>query len=328
MLYSLCLAAVLALVARAPSAAQTNTNRAGVARSAPPPAYSVGGAYDVKRSCLVVFGGMRPRAGYAGATWEWDERGWREVAAPGPSPRNSPAMAHDEARGVTVLFGGDDRAGAKRDTWEWDGREWSEVADPEVSPPARTNARLAYDATRKRVVLFGGFAGNTVLGDTWEWDGASWTSVDAGGPPRFLHGFAVADGVRVTVGGCATPPSSAPPPPNDETWIATEKTWQRWSGAGPGARDHVALAYDPSRKRTVLYGGFEAGPKPSTQTWEWDGKAWTSVAARVVPGSRAYPVLVYDAARSSVLLFGGFDEGGPKNELWQWDGKEWSRVDG
>src|SRR5262245_14371022 len=310
--------------ARAPQTFQAASTGAN---TPPPPAYSVGAAYDVRRERLVVFGGMRPRQGYSGATFEWGKEGWREVAHEGPSPRNSPAMAYDERRGVTVLFGGDDRAGAKGDTWEWNGREWSEVADPSASPPARTNARLAFDPQRGKVLLFGGFAGTTVLGDTWEWDGETWTALAAGGPPRFLHGLAVASGAWITFGGSAVAPSGAPPPASDETWIGRQGTWSRWSGTGPGARDHVTLVFDPERKRAVFYGGFHDG-QPSSETWEWDGAAWASIPARTTPGPRSNPALVFDTARRRVLLFGGFDAGGPKNDLWQWDGKDWSEIGG
>ena len=43
------------------------------------------------------------------------------------------AVAYDTARGVTVLFGGDDDD-ALADTWEWDGERWTHrpVSGPSV----------------------------------------------------------------------------------------------------------------------------------------------------------------------------------------------------
>lgn len=110
--------ALLALV-HAPFAAQSATPAPATRalETLPPRACSVGAAFDERRECLVLFGGKRPGPGYVGETFEHDKGGWRQVATGGPSPRNSPTTAYDARRGVTVLFGGDDRRGAFGDTW-------------------------------------------------------------------------------------------------------------------------------------------------------------------------------------------------------------------
>jgi len=243
---------VAALALLLPQATRTTE----AVETAPPRAYSVGAAYDQRRECLVIFGGFRPGGGYAGQTWEWDKAGWRRVEADGPSPRNSPTLAFDERRGTVLLFGGDDRRGPKGDTWEWNGSVWTQVLTSGPGPNPRTNARLAYDGKRGTTILYGGFAGQTVFADAWELDGERWKLVSSDGPPRFLHGF-VADTAHrswITYGGAATPPSSAPPPALGETWIFENDRWRQWSGTGPGVRDHVTLAFDPIRGRTLLYG--------------------------------------------------------------------------
>ena len=295
--------------------------------SAPPRAYSVGAAYDPRRECLVVFGGQRPGGVPSGETWSWDKSGWRRIDAPGPAARNAPAMAFDEHRGTILLFGGDDRAGPKGDTWEWNGVAWTRVDAQGAGPAPRTSARLAYDAKRGTTILFGGFAGQTVFGDAWELDGKTWKLVAADGPPRFLHGFVVdaEHGSWMTYGGSATAPTNGPPPCVGETWLFDGQAWKQWTGKGPGARDHVTLAFDAARARTLLYGGFVEG-EPSAETWEWDGQAWTPMLARGGPGNRGNPSLVFDPQRRRVLLFGGFDASGPYNDLWEWDGKEWVRI--
>jgi hypothetical protein len=35
-----------------------------------------------------------------------------------------------------------------------------------------------------------------------------------------------------------------------------------------------ALAYDPQRRKIVLYGGFTQA-EDYADTWEWDGRGWT-----------------------------------------------------
>ncbi|HYE62990.1 MAG TPA: kelch repeat-containing protein [Phycisphaerales bacterium] len=81
----------------------------------------------------------------------WQEE---EKVAP-PSGRNGHAMAYDSARGVTVLFGGDDGNGIRSgETWEWNGTKWRQVL---VSgPSARRWHAMAYDSARGVTVLFGG----------------------------------------------------------------------------------------------------------------------------------------------------------------------------
>jgi hypothetical protein len=82
-----------------------------------------GMAYDSARRRAVLFGGetdMLFGGADQGDTWEWDGTAWKEVPDAGLTPRDSPGLAYDSARGRTVLFGGwnQDYFG---DTWEYVG---------------------------------------------------------------------------------------------------------------------------------------------------------------------------------------------------------------
>ena len=99
-------------------------------------------------------------------TWEWDGTAWRLAAADGPGPGGGYRMAYDQARAVTVLFGGD--------TCLWDGNIWTRVATTNA-PPARQVHAMAYDPVRARVVMHGGSMDQVNAADTWEWDGATWS---------------------------------------------------------------------------------------------------------------------------------------------------------
>jgi len=77
-------------------------------------------------------------------------------------------MAYDSARGVTVLFGGDDEY-RQDDTWEWDGTDWT-VRATTNKPAIRYLHAMAYDSSRGVTVLFGGNGNfNVLLNDTWEY---------------------------------------------------------------------------------------------------------------------------------------------------------------
>jgi len=223
--------------------------------------------------------------------------GWTEVITAGPSPRNDHAMAYDEARDVTVMFGGFHVPGFPPtfgDTWEWDGVNWTQVAS--TGPAPRSSHAMAYDARRGVTVLFGGFDANSNdLGDTWEWDGASWRQVAFSGPTaRFGHAMAYDRVRRVTVlfGGDAEN--------REDTWEFDGTGWTEVVTPGPAARHSHAMAYHHGLKRIVLFGGFFS----LDDTWEFDGTGWTEV---VTPGpaARSSHSMAYDAEREVIVLFGG-----------------------
>ncbi|NOT34768.1 MAG: T9SS type A sorting domain-containing protein [Candidatus Eisenbacteria bacterium] len=287
----------------------------------PPARYSSGVAFDSDRSVLVMFGGWAGSP--LGDTWEWDGSTWRLAATTGPAARNAPALAYDSVRRKTVLFGGDSPGVTRGDTWEWDGAAWTQLA---VSGPApRTLHRLAFVPSRGRVVLFGGMSGPTRFGDVWEWTGTAWLQITTEGPARFLFGMAVEDSARLVVFGGNTRPASPPGNESGGTWKWTDGVWDSVPDSGPGRRDHVAIAHDALRQRTVLYGGL--ADSVLADLWEFDGGHWTNVSFQGGPGPRAFPQLVYDNVNHVVLLFGGFSDSGAKNDLWAWNGTTWRRVD-
>jgi hypothetical protein len=81
------------------------------------------------------------------------------------------------------------------------------------------------------------------------------------------------------------------------------------------------MAYDASRRKTVLFGGIDT--KLEADTWEWDGAAWASILSPTSPPARAFGALAYDDLRAKVLLFGGAGEGASFADTWTWDGFAW-----
>ena len=75
-------------------------------------------------------------------------------------------------------------------------------------------------------------------------------------------------------------------------------------GATPAARQWAAMAYDPGRKRTVLYGGQGATNNDLDDTWEWDGQRWTQSQSQS-PGPRFWPAMAYDPSKQRMLVYGG-----------------------
>jgi hypothetical protein len=96
---------------------------------------------------------------------------------------------------------------------------------------------------------------------------------------------------------------------HDETWERQATDWQRvpTSSPPPGRCDH-AMAYDPVRRNTVVFGG-STSIGPLGDTWTWDGVEWAHIPAGPAPSPRYWHAMAWDAARSKVLLFGGLAGG-------------------
>lgn len=221
-------------------------------------------AYDSVRNRVVVFGGIGADNLDRADTWEWDGAVWtnRTPASPAQSPsaRAWPAMAFDEARGVTVLAGGY----IEGEVWEWDGTTWTDRTPAAGAPSpvdglGRWSAGFTYDPVRQRTVLFGGNAFG-MRGDTWEWDGTSWTDRTPADPaasptPRMSMGMTY-DFYRqriVLFGGFDGSRSL------DDGWQWDGTSWSPLQPTNvlqtPAGRYRHAMAFDPVQQRVFLFGG-------------------------------------------------------------------------
>lgn len=117
-----------------------------------------------------------------------------------------------------------------------------------------------------------------------------------------------------------------------DTWAWDGNDWTQLADFGPPVRRGHALAYDANRKCVVLFGGI-SGPDSQgdmhylNDTWEWDGKTWTQMAA-TGPSARAFTAMAYDAKRQRTVLFGGNITDSTQftnfGDTWSWDGNEWT----
>lgn len=185
--------------------------------------------------------------------WAFANGDWQRLPAFGPGRRVQPGLAADTARGVLVLYGGNDAQGPLHDTWEFDGQQWQQRGSgfPPVDEP-----RLVFDVRRGRSVLVG-----TGLGvrELWEWDGQNWHST---APPMRppVGPFALCfdelrDRTILLSGGSA-------PWQNAQTWEWDGLGWTM-TGSDPDlVRLGAALGFDPGTGRVLNYGG--QGPSGAT----------------------------------------------------------------
>jgi hypothetical protein len=116
------------------------------------------------------------------------------------------------------------------------------------TPPPRAGAAATYDGANGTIVMFGGADRSGVSNETWTWDGTGW---------RLQH------------------PKTSPP-----------------------AREFAFMGFDPATKRVVLFGGltcpapsvegalgcdYQSNPTVLSDTWTWDGSAWSKLETRHSP---------------------------------------------
>ena len=344
--------------------------------SAPSARYASALIWDSKRNVAVLFGGMeKPQADLSGIpkqdTWEWDPAtlNWtnRTIAGTVPSARYGHAMAYDPGRGVIVLVGGWDigTGDALADVWEWDPTTgaWTQRltgSEPNL-PPARLYASLVTDSAQGHLDLVGGLpqvgngqstsGTNPLPGEIWELDPKSATFTNRTPPapkawpsPRSYPAmaFCPTSGKTYVFGGLDDNSALL-----DDLWEWDGSAWsQVVSAVRPTARMSAAMAYDPSRKSLILYGGANSTGYAPVQpvgsvifgdTWEWksDTRQWTQLHPTSSPEARDSHAMVTDSGRAKVLLFGGERSsyaytypipGGPtsqdpmSNAVWEWDG--------
>ncbi|GAB4141811.1 MAG: hypothetical protein Fur0037_08780 [Planctomycetota bacterium] len=106
---------------------------------------------------------------------------------------------------------------------------------------------------------------------------------------------------------------------------STPRAQTEWSAAAPtahpSARYGHVMAWDEERDRVILFGG-ENGTGLLSDTWEWDGQAWTPISTPTAPPASRYAAICFDSNRNEIVLFGGEGNDG----TWEYDGGDWRRV--
>src|SRR5262245_34007717 len=78
------------------------------------------------------------------------------------------------------------------------------------------------------------------------------------------------------------------------------------------------MSLDLVRQPLVLFGGFQQGPPPLADTWEFDGETWAQRSTVGSPPGSWGHALAYDVVRRRTVLFGAF------TGTWEWDGTTWT----
>lgn len=290
--------------------------------------------YDPVRERVLLLGGaadappIRPDA-VQDDFWAYDGADWTQLPWPAdgdrPQARAAGAIAWDPAGERVVLVAGNARLEELNDTWTWNGTAWSEASR---LPGPRSDAAFALGPDGRTAFVFGGYVplGGFALIDAWRYDGA-WHRVPGEGPSRRRGAAAALHGeTAVVFGGSMDSAFGERFYADTWTWDATGGWAEVPAGEGPSDRGGAAMAYDPVRGRTVLFGGAD-GEAAFGDTWEWDGASWTPVEVADAPPARSGAVLRWDPAASALVLLGGVAGREVLNDAWSWDGAAWTPLD-
>jgi hypothetical protein len=281
---------------------------------------------DAARNRIVLLG--YDDVAHVSTTWEWDGTSWQQqFPATVPDYRRQARLAYDPVRQRAVLYGNASTPAPESEfsVWEWDGVNWqsgsSELGGAMVSS--------AYDEARRvQVLLASRYVGplSPFVSTTWEWDGTVLQKLAIAGPSARLAPLLWYDPVvqrTMLFGGQGLSTTTL----NNDTWQFDGVTWQQLAPANqPSPRIAAALAYDPTRQRAVLFGGFDVSDLQ--ETWEWDGTSWAQATPAVSPSPRSAAALGFDPILQRVVLFGGA-RGATLTSLddtWTWDGVNWQQL--
>ena len=140
------------------------------------------GSEQIRKSMLVFGGSGEASLGSParGDTWSWDGKYWTERhPSLSPAPRYYAAMAYDQSRHETVLYGGIGGRTAYRDTWTWDGVTWHQKhpAHEPVFGYGWQAPVMAFDPV-SRALLLSGFT-DDYKPQAWSWNGTDWQALSA-----------------------------------------------------------------------------------------------------------------------------------------------------
>jgi hypothetical protein len=227
---------------------------------------------------MVLFGGNN--GSYLNDTWTLTGDTWQRSFTSSTSPvaRDGHVFvrAVDSLLGDRlVLFGGRTSAIRLNDTWEWKppviGATWSE-RNSSNRPAARSGATAIWEPRRvfSRVVVFGGLTDtgrtNEVL--VLEGGGSMWAPRPVMGviapSARSSHGAAYdPDRMKMLVFGGTDGGTLL-----DDVWEWSEDRWTpRPVANGPSPRGNVAMAWHPTRRAAVVFGGELPDGGVTDETW-------------------------------------------------------------
>lgn len=192
---------------------------------------------------------------------------------------------------------------------------------------------MTYEPGHNVVVVFGGYGNGSHLGDTWVLDLGTneWKEMNPQVAPSPRAATTMVydpdNDQMILFGGFAVGHSIV----SNQTW-AYNYANNTWKDLGPrnapSERASYGMAYDPTRRLAVLFGGFtEQGYHNDTWIFDPSENSWKELQiAGDTPAARGAMGFVYQNANDVFIMFGGFSDRGFFSDTWILDlkTKTWS----
>jgi hypothetical protein len=237
-------------------------------------------------------------------------------------------MAYDPARRTTTIFGGTEAFSVPLgSTYVYRQGVWASPPDPAISPSPRSLFGFVTDPTNSVIWLLGGMDATDTLSDIWKYSNGTWHELpfDATAPAACISPSAAFDTDRAKIVLVCQDAS---------LYEFDGTTWKTFSSVDlkvhPQVRRFSAIAYDPSLKKTVLFGGYN-DVNYLSDTWEWDGTAWTQEKNNL-PSSRSHAAMWYDPVMKKTVIYGGIGQRSTNDaierfsDMWSFDGNGWTQM--
>jgi len=281
-------------------------------------------SYDPVHERMIVVGGNDLDNDF-GDVWSLDLTGtmaWTPgldgvTAIP---PREQQAQVFDADSNRVVLFGGQ---GANTDLGDDIAFGVAGLVRTPGLPYPRFGQRGSYDPIHHDMIVFGGGYGGGSPGQSNSTlalhldPHVSWREITPVGPlpPGRLNHVQAFDptGQRLIIygGGIDYPDFQ---PPLGDVWqldLGDPPSWTPLSPGGaiqPGARDFCTAAFDPVRRRLMVFGGRDASGQLPQDFWALSlggSVAWNLINLGNGPVGRYGASMVYDSRRDRMIMFGG-----------------------
>lgn len=239
-----------------------------------------------------------------------------EVTGNPPTSRGASAAAYDPIEERFLLIGGILGGDVSAEVWELRLDRvpvWRQLDPDGPAPPGFRNHVTAYDTKRNRVIAFGGRGSyyDEPRG-TWSLNlegHPRWEKIAADVPGRPEGGAGIYDPEldRLLLFGGYDGASS------DAVWtlpLAADRTWQQLDvpDPHPSPRYFHSAIHDPSRRRMVVFGGFD-NDTDFGDAWALalgDEPTWTLLSNSWQPGKRSAHGAAYDPLGDRMIIFGGW----------------------